>query len=284
LTQHKKLPSSYHGKFAGQLNPPITWDEVDSTLRQDALSRVPKGLATVGLGMAGIGGTIAALRHLATLRKEQEIREKELAADSGRVRIVRGKQAGLDDTGQFVKDVFQGRYAREPHHFPAYIPALAATGLASGLGGYKLTNMMLSKIRERNRKREIEQARQEYEQALSGGLSGKLSGERCKLAADVDRVISHLTANGRKLSAEDPGQVHRMLGVLAGLYLTATGGAAGYGMMQGMKSHRNSGKVRAAERARLERQLINNKRVPPMIVSPAAETQIPDPLNAAPIA
>jgi len=260
------MQNVYQKKVAEAVVPPATWGEVDAKLRTNALDNVIPQLGQVGIGAAGIGASIAGLRHLLRLRTEQQVREKELRAQPRQVHIYARKQAGVSD---FVREVATGAHARSPVHFPMFIPGAAATGIAAGVGGFKLTDHLLSKLRSNAKKKEIDRARSEYEQALMT-YSGKAAEERCKLATDVDRIINALTDNGTKRAVAQPGDTHRMLGLLAGLYLTAMGGAVGYGINRGMKSQRASSGTRAAERAQLERQLQRQRQTAPLVTADAA--------------
>lgn len=257
------MPNDYLNKTAEGVAPPVTWGEVDARLRQTALDNVVPQLGQVGMGMAGIGASIAGLRHLLRLRTEQQVRDKELKSQPGQVHIYARKHAGIND---FVSEVASGAHARSPVHFPWFMPAAAATGVAAGVGGFKMTDHLLSRIRARAKQKELDNARAEYEQALSS-YSGKTAGERSKLAKDIDRIIDAVTSNTHKRAEAQPGDYHRMMGMLAGLYLTAMGGAVGYGINRGMKSQRASSGTRAAERAQLERQLQQQRQISPLITA-----------------
>lgn len=261
-------------------NPGDTWGEVGNRIRNLALQQAGPQLARVGVGAAGVGATIAGLRQLLRLRTEQDVRDREEASRPKPVNIYSYKRAGIvNDVNQSVKDVASGAFAQSPHHFPWFMPAAAGVGLASGLAGYKLTNNLLDSIRNKAKAKELERARSEYQQAMMGAQN-KVSEERSKLAMDCDRIVNALTADGSKLSQSQPGDTQRMLGLLAGLYLTAMGGAAGYGALKGFKTQRAGSKTRAVERAQLEQQLSQQRQLTPVV------TQVGDegPINAAGIA
>lgn len=259
-------------------NPGDTWADVNTALREMATRQAGPQLARIGIGAAGVGTAIAGLRHLLHLKTEQDVRDSEEASRPSPVYLHTRKQSmhkrsmlsGMLDSAQ---GVLTGQNATRPMELPWFAPAAAATGLAAGYGGFKLTENLIDSIRAKAQAKEIERARSEYQQALTGG-GAKTAGERCKLATDVDRIVNMLTYNGRKLADTPPGDTSRALSMLAGLYLTAIGGAAGYGAYQGFKNQRSGSKTRAVNRAQLERQLTRQKQIAPVVANDEEEEKV----------
>lgn len=252
-------------KTAEGISPPITWDVVNQMMRERAAKKIVPQLTNIGMGAAGLGASIAGIQHLLKLRDEQRIRDSELSSQDRPVRIL-AKRSGVASTiSDFVSDMGKGTYAREPYHFPAFIPTATGVGLAAGYSGYKLTDALLDRLKSQAKQREVARAEEEYTQALTGA-SGKMASDRCKLAQDVDRILAALSKDGRKLAGE-PGDSHRLLSALAGLYLAGMGLTGAYGLQKGYKAQQAASKTRAVERAQLEKQMQQRKDFVPVIAT-----------------
>ena len=152
-----------------------------------------------------------------------------------------------EKTANWFSDWMSGGSARSPGDIPYYKP-LAVLGAGAGLyGGYKGLDMVLDRLRKRDRKQEVDQARQEFQAALTDTYGRKESA--------LDRAFDKAAEAIEKRAFGD------VTGALTGDYLTYAAlasllaGTAGYSM-----AHNRSKQVmlekalRARERARNQAQ------------------------------
>jgi len=208
------------------------------------------------------------------LRTEQEIDNEESNSQNQLIRVMKHAETGWWDA---IKGGLQAGNpaATSPHEFPIYAPAVGMTIGAGLIGGYKATDMVLSRLRDRAAKKEIAQARKEYEDAIfgAGGGSGvKLAGTGgSELSRQLTRFVDAVTAMlPHDKTALSPDDAQRMTGSLAGLYLLLAGGGLTAGAYHGYKAQRRNSDIAAVSRANKERQLADNRPVTllPTVISP----------------
>lgn len=133
----------------------------------------------------------------------------------------------------------------------ATIPAKALAMVGGGLGGYKLTDMLLDKRRKADLNAELEAAKKQYEQALYGNVKTSADGT---LAKDLDRLANKFA---KKADA---------LGNFEGAYLTAAGTAALLAALAGYKQQRAGSKRTILQKAK--EQQLREQPPQPIFISP----------------
>lgn len=261
-----------------------TWPQVDKAYAQHVQGRVVPTLKSLGIGALAGGSAMAGLMHLLRMKQEQKDRKAVRREQVPAVRVYRAKRANdgwvdmvSDKLVNAAKSTFRGDQARSVWQLPLFTPVAGAVGAGGLAAGYKGTDMLLSSIRNRLRKRELESARREYEQALAAASGSKLAEDRCQLARDMDRLMDAIEIDGQiKLAA--PGSLSRGAGAGLGLYLLAALGLSGYAAHQGVKAERKNSLGNAIRRAYLERQVVDPRRAVPntaevIDVEPAGQSE-----------
>ena len=170
------------------------------------------------------------------------------------------------------KDLFKGDYARSIAGIPAAIPALAATGAAGAMGGWKLQDWLLDQRRREEMDAELERAKKEYTRALTKQSGSELGEALDELYDEVEKTASVGDAAGIGLGA-------------LGLYALLSG-SAGFsgGLTAGKKKQRRrlleqAQKLRRRQRFAKRPSVILAKSVPMRSPEPIEKT---DPFQAAP--
>lgn len=227
-----------------QLSPQ---DFASQTVTQDAMGRLGHGALTAfGLGAAG-RGLLGLYQMLKRKRDDEEEPPRSLILQLP----VAPKTA-------------QATTPMDTWWFP---PAMVGTGVAAGLGGYKLLDYILDKRRKSQLKTELDQSRSEFNEAMLDQYNGmpKTAAERAgqELNKLYEIVAPELEKRGTNL---------------LGLYLAAYGlptlAAGGYLGYQAARSRSQKAVLEAAARKRQTERYQN---------TPAEIFAVPTPVGSKPL-
>jgi len=181
-----------------------------------------------------------------------------------------GKYIG--DTAKWTGEAMKGQHVTDYKNNPLWLPATVGGGAGALLGGYKLHDMVLERLRKNQLKAELNTARKDYEEALQPKVAGEDS-----LATDLDVLFDTMVkVSGSEEKAATAGdQVGKWTGRYA-LWALLTGALGAGASYQHFKKKQRRSLLEEAQKKR-RRQKFQTSPTP--LVARSVPVESPEPIE-----